>query len=177
MGKILLVLCLTIMFFSGCESQNEVSEMDTFTELETTTEGTDEVVEMETSLGNESTLEISVTNDFTISAQKISPTGIEMKISNNSSKTLYWGSWFTIEKKENDVWYEVNLLELEDGVERAWTDVLAFLDSNETRNIEHQWENGYGALSKGDYRIVKDFFWDERNQDEKIYVACEFTIE
>ena len=58
--------------------------MDTFTELETTTEGTEEVVEMETSLGNESTLEISVTNDFTISAEKISPTGIEMKISNNS---------------------------------------------------------------------------------------------
>ena len=151
--------------------------MDTFTELETTTEGTEEVVEMETSLGNESTLEISVTNDFTISAEKISPTGIEMKISNNSSQTLYWGSWFTVEKKENDVWYEVNLLELEDGAERVWTSELAFLDGNVTRNIEHQWENGYGALPKGDYRIVKDFFWDYRKQDEKIYVACEFTVE
>ena len=158
MGKLLLVLCLTIMFLSGCGSQNKVSEMDT-------------------SLGNESTLEISVSNDFTISAEKISPIGIEMKISNNCSQTLYWGSWFTVEKKENDVWYEVNLLELEDGVKRVWTSELAFLDGNETRNIEHQWENGYGALPEGDYRIVKDFFWDARNQDEKIYVACEFTIE
>lgn len=130
------------------------------------------------SLGEKSILEISDTNDFTITAEKASPTGIEMKISNNSPKTLYWGSWFTVEKKENDGWYELNLLELEgNDVKRAWTDILAFLDSNETRNIEQQWENGYGELPKGDYRIVKDFFFDVRNQDEKIYVACEFSIE
>ena len=131
-----------------------------------------------TKVGEQSSLEISVTNDFTISAEKISPTGIEIKISNNSPKTLYWGSWYIIEKKENDNWYEVSLLELESNdVDRTWTSALSFLDSNESRNIEQQWENGYGTLSKGDYRIVKNFFWDERNQDDKIYVACEFTIE
>lgn len=129
-------------------------------------------------IGEKSILEISDTNDFTLTVEEVSPIGIEIKISNNSPKTLFWGSWFVIEKKVNENWFEVIQLKMEDnGAKRSWTNTLAFLDSNETRIIEQQWENGYGELPKGDYRIIKDFFFDERNQDEKIYVACEFSIE
>lgn len=129
-------------------------------------------------IGEKSMLEISVTDDFTISTEEAYPTGIKMKISNNSSKTLYWDSWFTLEKKENDNWYEVKLLELEGSdIDRTWTSYLAYLNKDETRTIECKWDNGYGELSNGNYRIVKEFFFDERNQDEKIYIACEFSIE
>lgn len=129
-------------------------------------------------IGEKSMLEISFTDDFTISTEEVYPTGIEMKISNNSSKTLYWDSWFTLEKKENDNWYEVKLLDLgNDNIARSWTGSLAYLNKYETSTIECKWDNGYGELSNGNYRIVKEFFYDKRNQDEKIYVACEFTIE
>lgn len=129
-------------------------------------------------IGEKSMLEILVTDDFTINIEKVYPTSIEMKISNNSSKTLYWDSWFTLERKENDNWYEVKLLDLEsDDIVRGWTGPLAYLNEDETRTIECKWDNGYGELSKGNYRIVKEFFYDQRNQDEKIYVACEFSIE
>ncbi len=131
-----------------------------------------------TEIGEKSLLEISISDDFKMSVGSVSPTGIEIKVSNNSSKTLYWGSWFALEKKENNNWYEVTPTKLKNNETTiAWTNSLAFLNSFETINIDQQWEYGYGKLSKGDYRIVKYFFFDERNQDEKIYVACEFSIE
>lgn len=130
-----------------------------------------------TETGEKSLYEISAVTDFALSVEKTSPTGIEIKVLNNSPETLCWGSWYALEKKEDSGWYEVLPTKLEDGAVIGWTSELFFLDSNETRNIEMQWYNACGELSKGDYRIVKDFFFDERDQDDKIYTACEFHIE
>lgn len=174
MKKILFCLCAVVMLLCGCENgnQDKVIELDTPVELETKTESEDETVGMETSFEKESTL------DILLSVKSANANSLELEISNNSSKTLYWGSWFTLEKKENDNWYEVKLLDLEsDNIARTWTDSLAYLNKDETRTIECKWDNGYGELSNGNYRIVKEFFFDERNQDEKVYVACEFSIE
>ena len=46
------------------------------------------------------------------------------------------------------------------------------------KEIELKWENGYGKLASGDYRIIKSI--DIEKEDgtfDTFYVAAEFTIE
>ena len=158
MGKILLVLCLTIMFLSGCGSQNKVSEMDT-------------------SLGNESTLEISADTDIVLSVKTSNSNSLELEICNKTPSTIFCGQWYVIEKQENNTWYQLQEIELEENVIFGWEDILYSLEAENTTVENENWIDYYGNLSKGDYRIIKSFFFDERKQDEKIYVACEFTVE
>ncbi|MCC8043166.1 MAG: hypothetical protein LIO69_06640 [Oscillospiraceae bacterium] len=132
-------------------------------------------------LGDKSTLEISDTDDFTMTAENVSPLGVEIKVSNNSERTLYRGSWYVLEKEENNEWFEVLLPNLDDlesaNIKRVWTNSLEFLESGETRSIEMQWDNSYGELPNGHYRVVKEYFFNEMKQDDTIYVACEFDVE
>ncbi len=37
------------------------------------------------------------------------------------------------------------------------------------------WEYEYGKLPKGDYRIIKEVYF-EKEEDQKFYVSAEFTI-
>lgn len=170
----MLLLCLTIMVFSGCENQNTVSETETFIEPETITEGTDEAIEMKTLLENESTLEISADTDILLSVKTANSDNLELEICNKSSNTIFFSSWFIIEKKQNDIWYQQYIKAPEEIV---WVDSLGYLDADNTTIINENWSGKYPNISEGKYRIIKAFFWDERNQDEKVYVACEFNIE
>lgn len=52
------------------------------------------------------------------------------------------------------------------------------LKSKETKELELNWENGYGKLASGDYRIIKSI--DIEKEDgtfDTFYVSAEFTIE
>ena len=49
--------------------------------------------------------------------------------------------------------------------------------SKETKEIELNWENGYGKLSKGNYRIIKSIDIEKENEIfETFYISAEFTI-
>ena len=100
-----------------------------------------------------------------------------MEISNKNSNTVFWGQWFAVEKCDNNTWYQLQEIELEENVEFIWDDILYSLQGTEVTTESVKWSNYYGNLSKGNYRIIKAFYFDERKPDEKIYVACEFTIE
>lgn len=51
------------------------------------------------------------------------------------------------------------------------------LSSKESKEIELNWENWYGKLAKGTYRIIKVINYEyEEGKYETFNVAIEFTI-
>ena len=52
------------------------------------------------------------------------------------------------------------------------------LSAKESKEIELDWENGYGKLANGTYRIIKEIDYEyEEEKYETFNVAVEFTIE
>ena len=128
----------------------------------------------EQKVGNPSTLNISATTTISMMVVNISDTQIELELENHSEDTLYWGTWYVLEKNIEGTWYEVEM-ELPEGVSLSWHAIQYSLAGGEKQSLDYSLEF-YENLSQGNYRIVKDFSFDEKNQEEKFYVACEFEI-
>lgn len=93
-----------------------------------------------------------------------------MILSNNSDINVQYGNPYEIEIKKNDSWHKI------DG-QLVFTLPAFILKSGGTKEIEINWENGYGRLSDGTYRIIKDIGYEKEDGTfEKIYVSTEFTI-
>lgn len=51
------------------------------------------------------------------------------------------------------------------------------LSAKESKEIELDWENGYGKLPEGTYRIIKEIDYEyEKEKYETFNVAVEFNI-
>ena len=51
------------------------------------------------------------------------------------------------------------------------------LSARENNEIEINWENGYGKLEKGTYRIIKEIDYEyEEGKYKPFNIAVEFTI-
>lgn len=123
-------------------------------------------------VGNKSDIEIS-REDVTLSIKDgtLTNTGVALILTNNSDKNYEYGSSYEIEIKQNNNWYKLN-------VEMNFTMIAYGLNSKESEEIELNWENSYGKLSSGTYRIIKSIdYKTEESSYETFYVAAEFTIE
>ena len=91
-------------------------------------------------------------------------------LTNNSDKNFQYGNTYEIEIKKDGEWHKIN-------VELNF-DMPAFpLSSKESKEIELNWENGYGKLAKGTYRIIKGINYEyEEGKYEAFNAAIEFTI-
>ncbi len=91
-------------------------------------------------------------------------------LTNNSDKNFQYGNTYEIEIKKDGEWHKIN-------VELNF-DMPAFpLSSKESKEIELNWENGYGKLAKGTYRIIKDIDYKyEEGKYKSFNIAVEFTI-
>ena len=162
MKKIATLILFIIVFFNGC---NVIEKNE------------NEVTDMKTTNGFESTFYISENSNISLSVKSANNDCLELEISNNTSNTIFWGQWYVIEKLENNTWYQLQEIELEDNVIFGWEDILYSLKESDITTENENWTDYYGSLPKGNYRIIKSFFYDERKQDQNIYVACEFYIE
>ena len=95
---------------------------------------------------------------------------IIIKDTNGSDKYRY-GSSFRIDKKEKDNWVKLK------GTGNDCSATLAAYNVNENGILEmkQDWECMYGKLDQGTYRLVKDIFLTNDNQNKK-YIAVEFVI-
>lgn len=95
---------------------------------------------------------------------------IIIKDTNGSDKYRY-GSSFRIDKKEKDNWVKLK------GTGNDCSATLAAYNVNEDGILEmkQDWECMYGKLDQGTYRLVKDIFLTNDNQNTK-YIAVEFVI-
>ena len=122
-------------------------------------------------IGNKSDTKISQ-NDviMTIKEGKLTNKSATLVLTNNSDKNFQYGNPYEIEIKKDGEWHKIN-------VELNF-DMPAFpLSSKESKEIELDWENGYGKLAKGTYRIIKGIDYEyEEGKYETFNVAAEFTI-
>ena len=121
---------------------------------------------------NKSDIKISQ-NDviMTIKEGTLTNKSATLVLTNNSDKNFQYGNPYEIEIKKDGEWHKIN-------VELNF-DMPAFpLSSKESKEIELDWENGYGKLAKGTYRIIKGIDYEyEEQKYETFNVAVEFTIE
>ena len=125
----------------------------------------------ELDIGNKSDIKISQ-NDviMTIKEGTLTNKNATLVLTNNSDKNFQYGNPYEIEIKKDGEWHKIN-------VELNF-DMPAFpLSSKESKEIELDWENGYGKLAKGTYRIIKGINYEyEEGKYETFNAAIEFTI-
>ena len=100
-------------------------------------------------IGNKSDIKISQ-NDviMTIKEGTLTNKSATLVLTNNNDKNFQYGNPYEIEIKKDGEWHKIN-------VELNF-DMPAFqLLSKESKEIELDWENEYGKLAKGTYRIIK----------------------
>ncbi len=108
---------------------------------------------------------------MTIKEGTLTNKGATLILTNNSDKNLQYGNPYEIEIKKDGEWHKINV--------ELYFNLPAFqLLPKESKEIELNWEYGYGKLTKGEYRIIKDIDYEyEEGRYESFYIAVEFTIE
>ena len=122
-------------------------------------------------IGNKSDIKISQ-NDviMTIKEGTLTNNGATLIVTNNSDKNFQYGTPYEIEIKKDGEWHKIN-------VELNFTMPVFQLSARENKEIEINWENGYGKLAKGTYRIIKGIDYEyEEGKYKSFNVAVEFTI-
>ena len=126
----------------------------------------------EFNVGKKSDIEV-VEKDVSlyIKENTLTNSGATLILQNNSDVEVQYGKPYEIEIKKDNEWHKIN-------VELNFNLPAYVLKSNESKEWEFSWENGYGKLASGDYRIIKSI--DIEKEDgtfDTFYVSAEFTIE
>ena len=122
-------------------------------------------------IGNKSNINVSQ-NDviMTIKDGTLTNKSVTLVLINNSDKKIQYGSSYEIEIKKNDEWHKIH-------AELNFTLQLFILESKEKNEFELNFEEGYGKLPSGTYRVIKKI--DKEKEDglfDSFYVSTEFTI-
>ena len=145
----ILLLGIIVLNLTGCGSSN------TFT------------------IGDVSDIEISNNSDVSLSVKDgtLKNTSVTLILANDSDKLLRYDDVYEIEIKKDNEWNKIN-------VELYFDMPLWEVKENSKEEIELNWEHEYGKLAKGNYRIIKEVYFEvDDNQEESFYVSAEFTIE
>ena len=122
-------------------------------------------------IGNKSDIKISQ-NDviMTIKEGTLTNKSATLILTNNSDKNFQYGTSYGIEIKKDGEWHKIN-------VELTSTVPAFQLSARENKEIEINWENGYGKLEKRTYRIIKGIDYEyEEGKYKSFIIAVEFTI-
>ena len=122
-------------------------------------------------IGNKSDIKVSQ-NDviMTIKEGTLTNKSATLILTNNSDKNFQYGNPYEIEIKKDGEWHKIN-------VELNFTLPAFHLLPKESKEIELNWENEYGKLSKGTYRIIKGINYEyEEGKYKSFNVAVEFII-
>ncbi len=159
MKKILLVVLLMTIVFTGCESSS-IGVIG----------------------GADGPTAIYVAEDdkwgITMSAENVTSSGITLKIKQkggNAGGELSTGTWYELEKFEDNAWVKVSTNPL---IDYAWESVAYMIKPGDVTEFEVDWEWLYGEVSPGAYRLAKEIMNIDAPGDyeKEIYYAY-FTVE
>ena len=106
---------------------------------------------------------------LSIKENTLTNTGVTLILKNDSNKLLRYDEVYKIEVKQNNEWHKIN-------AELYFNEPLWEVEQNKSQELELKWEYGYGKLTKGEYRIIKEVYF-ENESEKKFYISAEFTIE
>ena len=123
-------------------------------------------------IGKESNIEIVEKGvSLTVKENTLTETGATLILKNDSDVDVEYGNPYEMEIKKDGKWHKIN-------VELNFTLPAYVLKAKETKELELNWENGYGKLASGDYRIIKSIDVEKADGTfDTFYVSAEFTIE
>ncbi len=121
-------------------------------------------------IGNVSNLEINNNNNVTLSVKDgtLENTSATLILENNTDKLLRYDEYYKMEIKKDNEWHTIN-------VELYFNDPLWGVNQNSKEEIELNWEHGYGKLAPGEYRIIKEVYF-ENEEEQEFNISAEFTI-
>ena len=107
---------------------------------------------------------------MTIKEGTLKKTGTTILLKNNSLTDFQYCSDYEIEKKQEGLWHNI-------GIAIDFICESDNLKVSETKEIDLEWENTYGKLTSGTYRIIKTIYRDYPNDPmNKFYASVEFTV-
>lgn len=122
-------------------------------------------------LKGKSNIELSLTEvSMTIKEGTLSKTGATVILNNNSDKEYLYGTSYEIEVMKNGEWYKIDAV-------LYFTSIAYSLDPHESVELTLSWQEGYGKLDSGTYRIIKNV--DALKEDgsyDNYDIAVEFSI-
>ena len=120
-------------------------------------------------VGSESDIEVFQRDvKLSIKQETLTPTGTTLILENNDDKSLYYNEEYKLEIRKDDKWHNIN-------TEIEFNELIQNLENRQSKEIKLDWQNIYGKLSKGEYRILKKVYFEEQEED-KFYIAAEFVI-
>lgn len=106
-----------------------------------------------------------------IKEKSISNVGLTIIFKNESKVNLEYGNPYTIEEYKDGYWITTEPID-----EMAFTLPAFELKPNEEKELEINWQVGYGQLKKGKYRIVKQFSYEKDKKYMSFNKYFEFEI-
>ena len=105
-----------------------------------------------------------------IKENTLTRTGVTLIMKNDSDNEVIYGEPYELEIRKDGEWHKIM-------VEISFNDPAYILRSLEFNEIKINWENEYGKLVPGEYRVIKNY-WFENNSDslEEFDVSAEFVI-
>ena len=86
----------------------------------------------------------------------LTPKGATIIIIDNNEKHAIYGEYFLLEQMKDNNWVEVNKIDSENGY--RFHEIALLVGDDNKLEMKMDWENLYGTLEKGHYRIVKKIF-------------------
>ncbi len=127
--------------------------------------------DIQISQGDKSNIQISP-KDISLSIKDgtLKNTGATLILKNNSDIDVQYGNPYSIEIKEDGEWHKID-------VELYFNLPAYILKSNTSEELKLNWENSYGKLATGTYRIIKGIDYEkEEGKYETFNITAEFTI-
>lgn len=100
----------------------------------------------------------------------LSNVGATFILNNDGNIDMIYGDSYTIEVKKDDEWQELK-------ADMFFNDIAYTIESKKSKEITINWENTYGKLEFGKYRLIKKISYEkEKDNYENFSVNAEFIL-
>lgn len=117
-----------------------------------------------TGCGNKNIYEQQTLDNVSINIDNVTPTGATLTIKDENENPYIYGEWYEIEKEVDSEWERLETIN-----DLVFNDLGYKVDENNTVSFTMDWQDYYGTLEPGSYRLIKRI--------DNNYLYTYFTIE
>ena len=117
-----------------------------------------------TGCGNKNIYEQQTLDNVSINIDNVTPTGATLTIKDENENPYIYGEWYEIEKEVDSEWERLEAIN-----DLVFNDLGYKVDENNTVSFTMDWQDYYGTLEPGGYRLIKRI--------DNNYLYTYFTIE